>query len=166
MYHHYLVSQSQSYLTTGGLLPISSSWRQAPLRPMTRDFYFKLTIATARTAHKIPSLCCVWNRCYADELFTVPWLNSVSIFWLNHSGFLANIPQYCVDQREKLAVCSYGKGYDTVKSGFSGIKCDHFNGILRREKKYWRVFIERESEWLLLHHQKLRNSMPRLRLRL
>jgi hypothetical protein len=34
-------SQSQSYFTTGGLPPISSSWRQAPWDPRA-DFFFRL----------------------------------------------------------------------------------------------------------------------------
>jgi hypothetical protein len=34
--------QSQSYFTTGGLLPISSPWRQAPCGPTTRIFIFQL----------------------------------------------------------------------------------------------------------------------------
>jgi hypothetical protein len=35
-------SQSQRYFTTGGLLPISSSWRQGPLRFTTSNFIFQL----------------------------------------------------------------------------------------------------------------------------
>jgi hypothetical protein len=39
-----------------------------------------------------------------------------------------------VDQREKLAVCGYGKGYDNCENWLSGIRSDQFHDTVRKEE--------------------------------
>jgi hypothetical protein len=88
---NWTVSQSQSYSTTGGLPPISSSWRQAPWDPRP-DFFFQLNscgnspyVASSLTRRWVVSHEYAWYfvKC---TFHTCSMLLNISSFYATHKS--------------------------------------------------------------------------------